>query len=296
MRFTPQMRFALLLALALASVPPVVGQDSPDTAPKESPGRAEVERLIQKSGADAAVAFRSLDGKQELFIQGDKQFPAPSTITKIPVMIELYAEAHAGELRLSDAVPVHNGFHSLVDGSLYYLDPKDDSDPDTYRAIGKTMTLRDLCEHMIARNSNLAANLLIERLGADRIRQRLHALHTDGVEFGRGFEGGKTRDEGLTSARGLMELLWALAKDEAVSPEASQEMVGIVAHSTAGGPPPETRTARTNVTISGIHHQGMIVYGAHSFVLVMLVRDVTDPDRSSALMAQIAHALASANW
>jgi beta-lactamase class A len=302
MKFKPQICFALLLALALGGVLPVVGQDSPGATPKESPGRVEVEKLIQKNGADVAVAFRSLDGTQDFFIQADKQFPAASAIMKIPVMVELYAEAQAGELRLTDSLPVHNGFHSMVDGSLYHLDPKGDSDPEVYRAIGKTLTLRELCEEMIARDSNLAANLLVEKLGIDRIRQRMHLLRADGVEFHRGFEG-TAKDDGpnnTTSARGLMELLWALAKDEAVSREASQEMTGIVARSTsheaAVAPPPNTSAARTAVRISGIHHEATIVYGPHSFVLVILAGNITNPDASSALIAQITHALAAGIW
>jgi beta-lactamase class A len=302
MKFASRIRSLLLVLSALGCVSPAPGQISTSKTPRESPARAEVEKLIQTNGADVAVAFRSLDGKQQLFIQPDREFHAANTIIKIPVMIELYAEAQAGELRLSDPLPVHNGFHSIVDGSIHNLDPKDDSDPDAYKAIGNTRTLRDLCEDMITRNSDLAGNLLIEKLGFDRIHQRIHALNADGVEFRRGFEGDKANDEALdntTSARGLMELLWAMAKGEAVSPEASQEMIGIIARSTspeasAAGLPPDTRAARLTAESTGIHHEAMFVYGPHSFVLVMVVRGINPPDTSSVLMAQIAHALAAA--
>ncbi len=287
------MRFLLVLILILGGVSHALGQVSPGKAPQESSARAEVEKLIQASGADVAVAFRSLDGAQELFIHPDKEFHAANPI-KIPVMIELYAEAQAGKLRLSDTLLVHNRFH---------LDPKDDSDPDVYKAIGKTMTLRDLCDHMITRNSKLAANLLIEKVGLGQISQRVHALHADGVELRRGFESGQAKDGGpdnTTSARGMMELLWALAKDAAVSPEASQEMVGILARTSpeaiAAGLPPATRTAHETVDVTGTHQEAAIVYGAHSFVLVILVRGITDRNASSALTAQITHALAAGMW
>ena len=64
----------------------------------ESPARTEVEKLIHDSGADVAVVFRTLDGKQEMMIEPDVAFHAASTM-KIPVMIELFAEAHDGKLR-----------------------------------------------------------------------------------------------------------------------------------------------------------------------------------------------------
>ena len=44
-------------------------------------------------------------------------------------------------------------------GSLYTMDVDDDSDTEVYKAIGKTMTLRALCEAMIKVSSNFAANL-----------------------------------------------------------------------------------------------------------------------------------------
>ena len=46
----------------------------------------------------------------------------------------------------------------------------DDSDAEVYKAVGKTMTLRELCEAMITVSSNFAANLLIERVGAENVR------------------------------------------------------------------------------------------------------------------------------
>jgi beta-lactamase class A len=300
MKPTRKLYPSLLLAMALGLITLAV---SPATAPKparESPARTDVERMIQSSGAEVSIAFRTLDGKRELFIQPDKPFHAASTM-KIPVMIELYAQAHAGELRLSDRIPVRNEFHSIVDGSIYHLDAGDDSDPSVYKAIGSTMTLNELCEAMITQSSNLAANLLIEKLGVSRIRQQLSALNAGGMDFLRGVEDGKAFNEGknnMTSARALFQLLWALAKGEAISPEASEEMIGIMARSAfheaiPAGLPPGTRVAHKTGEITGIHHDASIVYGPHPFVLVIMVRGIEDRDKSSALMATITHALAA---
>src|SRR3954462_12920665 len=75
--------------------------------------RAEIVRIIEASGADVAVAFRTLDGRDELLIQPDAVFHAASTM-KVPVMIELFRRARLGELRLDESVPVTNAFHSIV--------------------------------------------------------------------------------------------------------------------------------------------------------------------------------------
>src|SRR5438132_7797455 len=105
--------------------------------------RAHIETLIARSGADVGLAFRTLDGRDELLIQPDVEFHAASTM-KVPVMIELFRKARAGALKLDDEVPIVNDFHSIVDGSPFTLDVSDDSDVDVYKRIGQRMSLRDL--------------------------------------------------------------------------------------------------------------------------------------------------------
>lgn len=209
-------RLSCVLALGFAlDCPRALAQDSADT--EESPARAQIEQLIQQTHSEVAVAFRSLDGSQELFIRADELFPAAPAAIQVPIMIELYHEAQAGQLRLTDTIVVHNSFHSLVDDSTYQIDPKTDPDQDLYQSIGKPETLGGLCEHMVANNSSLAASLLIERLGIGQIRQRIEALHAKGVALFRGVESSKPSDpkpQNEVSARGVLELLWTLAKGQ----------------------------------------------------------------------------------
>ena len=80
------------------------------------------------------MAARTLDGGETLLIRPDDSFHAASTM-KVPVMIELFAQADQGRLRLDDPLPVRNEFASIVDGSPYSLDPAEDSDPEVYRAV-----------------------------------------------------------------------------------------------------------------------------------------------------------------
>src|SRR5262245_43629585 len=88
--------------------------------------KASLDAIIARSGAEVAVAFRTLDGRQELFLRADDTFHAASTM-KVPVMIELFRQAEAGTLRLDDLLPVTNRFHSIVDGSEYALSAEEDS-------------------------------------------------------------------------------------------------------------------------------------------------------------------------
>jgi beta-lactamase class A len=256
--------------------------------------QAIIQERIQKSGADVAIAFRTLDGKSEWFLRADDSFHAASTM-KLPVMIELFHQAREGKLKLDDTLLVKNEFHSLVDGSVYTLDAADDSEPNIYKAEGQTRTLAQLCEIMITASSNLATNLLIEKLGVANIRATVQALHADGMNVLRGVEDGKAYAKGLnntTTARGLLLLLQAIAKGQAVDAEASRQMVEILKRQTfneaiPAGLPPNTIVAHKTGDLTKIHHDAAIVYAPRPFILVILVRGMEDIKVSGALMADI---------
>jgi beta-lactamase class A len=216
-------------------------------------------------------------------------------------MIELFAQAKQGTLRLDDPLPVKNSFPSLVDGSPYSLDPGDDSDPEVYRSVGGTLPLRRLCEAMITVSSNLAANLLIEKLGVANIRRRVHALGADGMDLRRGVEDGKAFQAGLnntTTARASV-LLDRIARERAVDPASDREMILILSRQRFGdaipaGLPAGTPVAHKTGSITKIHHDAAIVYAPRPFVLVVLVRGLEDQKQSAALMAAVARVLYAA--
>ena len=264
--------------------------------------RARIERLIANSGADVAVAFRTLDGADELLIASDVEFHAASTM-KVPVMIELYRQARSGRLRLDDRIPVVNEFHSIVDGSVFTMDVSDDSDAEVYRHVGHEMSYRDLCEAMITASSNFAANLLIERLGARAIQQTVDALGAAGMHVLRGVEDSKAFEKGLnntTTARALMTLMSKIASGQAVDRTASDEMVDILARQKfndriPAGLPSGIRVAHKTGEITKIQHDAAIVFAERPFVLVVLVRGLQDPNAGSALAADITRVLYAAS-
>jgi beta-lactamase class A len=257
-----------------------------------------IEERIRKSGADVAIAFRTLDGHTAYSFQEEESYHAASTM-KIPVMIELFHQARQARLKLDDPLLVKNEFHSLVDGSVYKLDPADDSEAELYKATGQTRTLRQLCELMITVSSNLATNLLIEKLGVDNIRAMVDSLHADGMNLLRGVEDSKAFAKGLnntTTARGLLQLLEAIARGEAVDKESSRQMIEILERQKfnegiPAGLPPGTRVAHKTGEITKIHHDAAIVFAPKPFVLVILVRGVADIKESAALMADITRQL-----
>jgi beta-lactamase class A len=260
-----------------------------------------LEASIRDSGAAVAVAFETLDGRARWLVRADEPFHAASTM-KVPVLIELYRQRHAGKLRLADNLVVRNEFRSLADGSSYALDPADDSERELYLAAGSTRTLGQLSELMIEVSSNLATNLLIERLGIDNIRSGVHALGADGMQVLRGVEDSKAFAQGLnntTTARALLTLMEAIARGRAVDGDSSRAMQALLERQTfndaiPAGLPPGTRVAHKTGEITRIQHDAAIVLAPRPFVLVILTQGVADPKQSAALIAALTRQLYAA--
>ena len=257
-----------------------------------------IEAAIGKSGAEVAVAFETLDGGLKWLRHPDDSFHAASTM-KVGVLIELYRQAHAGQLRLDDTLVVKNEFASLVDGSPYSLNAADDDETTLYAAIGETRTLRQLSELMITVSSNFATNLLIQRLGVDHIRATMHTLGADGMNIRRGVEDSKAFQKGLnntTTARALLTLMAAIARGQAIDTEASQQMQAVLERQKSNdaipaGLPHGTRVAHKTGEITAIKHDAAIVLAPRPFVLVVMTRGLAKNEDASALIADLTRQL-----
>jgi beta-lactamase class A len=288
-----------VLAAVLLQGPGTGGQGPVSKGPEtltagSSALETDVRAAIASSGAEVAVAFRTLDGRSELLIDPDKPFHAASTM-KVPVMIELFRQAAEGRISLDDSLPIRNEFTSIVDGSPYKLSEGDDSDKEIYAAVGRTLTLRQLNEAMITVSSNFATNLLIEKLGVENIEKTVTRLGADGMKVLRGVEDQKAFDKGLsntTTARGLLVLLEAIAQGKAVSTPADKEMIAVLTRQKfndgiPAGVPAGTAVAHKTGSITRIQHDAGIVYAARPYTLVVLVRGIDDEKKSKALIAQL---------
>jgi beta-lactamase class A len=254
------------------------------------------------SGRDrlVAVAYLDLATGETLFRNARASVHAASTM-KVPVMVALFVAAGRGELRLDEPVAIRNEFASLVDGSPYQLDPKDDSDPDLYAAIGETRPLEDLVGRMIDRSSNLATNLLLAKVGAARVTAAMRALDAYDVQVLRGVEDGKAFAAGINNtvtAYDLMLVLRALAEGRVASPAASERMVHILEaqelnEKIPAGLPAGIRVAHKTGDITGIHHDAAIVYppAGSPYVLVVLTAGFEEESEADAAIADVSRAV-----
>lgn len=298
-----KLRHTLAVTVLLAAGMPASGtacfaQTPANDTDRIAAARANVEDLVRQSGGDAAVAFRSLDGTQQILIHADEAFPASNQWVEIPVMIELRAEAQARTLKLADTLLVQNEFRGAADGSEYRLDPSRDPDKELYKEMGRRMSLADLETRMMKYNSELATNLLMQFFGIGRIEARIAELHASGIELRHGFQDLKAEAAGkrnAVTARGMMEVLWSLATDKAISADASKEMIGVLANSRTAATGPFSAGGQTSDVTTDNAQEALVVYGAHSYALVVVVTGQTSGAASAALISKISHELSAVN-
>jgi len=257
----------------------------------------KIDDLVRASGAETvAVAYYNLATGKELLINPDVIFHAASTM-KVPVMMEIFRQAAAGKLSFDQRIPVKNDFASIVDGSHYSLTPDGDSDQSLYTKAGQTATIRELIRLMITASSNLATNILIERVTPERVMDLMHSIGAEHIRVLRGVEDGKAFQKGLnntTTARDLMIILRRIAERRAVSGKASDEMIKIMLdqkfnEGIPAGLPRNARVSHKTGSITRINHDAAIVYprGRKPYVLVVLTRGIEDEKLAHKLIADI---------
>lgn len=254
-----------------------------------------VRRMASVEGT-MAVAFHNLATGGQILINEREMFHAASTM-KTPVMIELFRQADTGGMRLSDSIVVKNSFSSIVDGSWYSMNLNDDSDDSLYGMIGQRMTLHGLIYQMITVSSNLAANILIEVADARRVTQSMRTLGADSIQVLRGVEDLKAFEAGMnnrTTAYDLMLMFKALADGKAASSSACLEMLDILDDQKfrdliPAQLPPDTRVAHKTGSISGVEHDGGVVFlpDGRKYILVILSKDLKDRERGKKAIADI---------
>ena len=259
--------------------------------------QAKIDELVRKSGAESvAVAYYDLATGKELLINPDVNFHAASTM-KVPVMMEIFRQAATGRLALNHRIPVKNDFASIVDGSHYSLTPDSDSDQSLYLRVGQTETIGELIRLMITVSSNLATNILIERVNSERVMDLMRTIGANNIRVLRGVEDGKAFQKGLnntTTARDLMIVMRAIAERRAVSGKASDQMIRIMLdqkfnEGIPAGLPRNARVSHKTGSITRINHDAAIVFspGEKPYVLVVLTRGIEDEKLAHKLIADI---------
>ncbi len=212
----------LLLPLVLASA--ALAQQTPLARLD-----ANIQRVIKSVNATWGIYIKCLETGEEIAIDADRQMDTMSVI-KIPLMAEAFRQIGEGKFQLSDRVTLTDAMKQPGTGVIRSLD------------AGATLTVKDLLTLMIIVSDNTATDLLYDKVGGTEPVNRLmkewglnstRATGKADVWFkalraapnAEAFHREAKTPFGLSSPRDMGRLLEKLEKGEAVSKEASNQML-----------------------------------------------------------------------
>lgn len=185
-----------------------------------------VRSIVDRFSGRIYFSARNLKTGELLELDAGEQVQTASVI-KVPLMLEVFAQASEGGLALTEPVVFTESNKAPGAGILQDLSP------------GLQVTVRDAVVLMIALSDNTATNMLIDRVGVEAVNQRLirfgfertflnrkvfrpdpEELPAERARFGLG----------ATTAREMRLLFEKLYRGELVDAEASREMISILRH------------------------------------------------------------------
>ena len=252
----------------------------------------ELETFInEQENKTIAVAVHDLKTGQDILINPDEAFHPASTI-KVHVMMEVFHQAEQGLLSLDDRLPINNLFTSIADGSRFSLLKSDDSEQTLYPRITEAETIRELTRLMIVRSSNLATNILLEKIGAKRVNDFIQELGIEGVTFVRGIEDNAAFRSGMNNsatARGLTQTMKLIVEKKVVSKPACEKMIEILLgrefiQMIPALLPKHVRVAHKGGWTGDVHHDTGIVYPPRRkpYALSIMTRGFTEDQDNEA--------------
>jgi len=261
--------------------------------------KIDIQEKLQELEGDFAVAFKNIDDStQTVLIKEREMFHAASTM-KTPVMIELFKQAASGRFSLDDSVLVKNEFRSIVDSSFYKMDISEDSEGKLYKKIGQKRTIRRLINDMITMSSNLATNILIEKVGAQNVTQTMRNYGADSIKVLRGVEDIKAYERGLSNRTTALDesiIYERLGQGKAVNEKASKEMIAILKKQQFNKMiparlPDNVEVAHKTGWITGVHHDSglVILPDGQKYVLVLLSKNAPNRENVISTFAEISN-------
>ena len=177
-----------------------------------APARAALASLPGEAGAFAC----GVDGRELFCHNEDEVFPSASVI-KLPLVMTLYADGARGLVDLDERIDVGD----RVDGSgvLRHMHDVD------------RLSLRDLAMLAIIVSDNTATNRLIERIGVDRVGERLREWGCPKTRLSRkmyDFDAAKRGEENVMTARETVSLLLRLQRGECEDRPTSDAVLAVL--------------------------------------------------------------------
>ena len=181
--------------------------------------KAELDAIAEAHSGKVTYALTDLESRGHVARDEDDTMPAASLI-KVPVLTALYQAVHDGRVRLDDTITYGEEHTCLGSGVLQRLTP------------GVTMTVRDAAVLMIIISDNSATNMCIDTAGLDAVNAQMRRYGLERTtlfhRLGDPAAGLDGRNHNVSTANEMTRLLELIARHEAVSDDASEDMLRIM--------------------------------------------------------------------
>jgi beta-lactamase class A len=147
--------------------------------------QAHIAERIRGFPATVSVYAENLKTGRTYSLRGDEPVRTASTI-KLPIMIECFAEAAEGKLRLDEMLELLDAEKVQGSGILQDL------------SGGVKLPLRDMMDLMIVLSDNTATNLILNRIGGDAVNARMAKLGLIQTRVMRKILRGDSQPNGIT--------------------------------------------------------------------------------------------------
>jgi beta-lactamase class A len=243
---------------------------------------AAVARLLRAEPGFFAIAVHDLHTNQ--LWQFQSQPMRSASLIKLFIMAEAFAQIDAGQLSPSDRLAFAESDRVGGAGLLQEL------------PAGTSRTVLDLIELMITESDNIATNLLIDRLGMEKINARIRALDCQDSILRRkmmDFAAAAAGQENLTSVMDVATVLAALHRGLCLDSTSDRQMCDILERQTDRCKIPLLLPTgvvckhKTGELPGAEHDAGIILAADSAYVLAIMSDNLQDSARGCQTIAQI---------
>src|SRR5262245_38707741 len=137
--------------------------------------KKQIEQAMTRARGDVGVAVKHLESGTEILINADKKYPMASSY-KLPILVEVYYQAAEGKFSLYDLIEVKSSDVHIGGGTgmvAWFTPP------------GVLLDFRNLINLAMRISDNTAADILLIRVEAANVTQRMKALGLSSIRVDR---------------------------------------------------------------------------------------------------------------
>jgi beta-lactamase class A len=238
----------------------------------------QIDSLLDGRQGRYSVVVMTRDGTTRYSHLADEQLEAAS-LYKLGIMVEVYRQRETKGLEFSEQLYLDPAFFIEDYGEGF--------------SVGDAVPVSELLEQMITVSSNVAAAALLHRVGAENVNATLRGMGMTNTEIrwtpflepGAGLyqeeppgQEGEEDVYNVTSAADMARLFHRLLAGNVVSPEASADMLALLARQQLNDRlpaylPPGTRVAHKTGNLVGIVHDAGVIYTPNGPMIVAVLTD-----------------------